>query len=250
LWCKKITYRSADNIIAELKHLKNVWGVNTFYIRDEVFTFKKQNTVNICERMIAEKLNMNWFCYARADHLNEEMLSIMKQAGCQLVKIGVETGDSEIMKKIKKNESFSTIEKAFKMADRAGLYTHASFMVGHPWDSKESICKTIQFAKKLNADTTVFPISTPFPGTELYKIAKEEQLLLTEDFSKYGVINSPVMKTKYLDADDIMRYQKLALRSYYFRIGYILKVAKRLIKSPKSWRTYVDPFKTLLKWIH
>ncbi len=96
-------------------------------------------------------------------------------------------------------------------------------MIGHPWDTKQSIQKTVEFAEELNADTTVFPICTPFPGTELWEIAKRENLLLTRDFTKFGVIKSPVMKTFSLDAEDIMTYQKFALRRYYLGFGCIVK---------------------------
>ncbi|MEW6363880.1 MAG: radical SAM protein [Acidobacteriota bacterium] len=248
-WESKVTYRSAENIVAELKELKDNFGVNTFYIRDEVFTINKKNVVSICQKMIEERLDMHWFCYGRADHIDEATLTYMRDAGCMMVKIGVETGDPEIMKLIKKGETLDQLERAFRLCDKLGLYTHASFMIGHPWDSRDSVQRTIDFAKKLNADTTVFPISTPFPGTELWDIVKRENLLLTEDFSQYGYIESPVAKTLHLDAHQIVSLQKKALRQYYLRPGYMKKVVKRVWRDPRSLVMYAAPFKTLLKWM-
>lgn len=248
-WESKMSYRSADNIVAELKELKEKFGVNTFYIRDEVFTINKKNVTAICKKMIEEKLDMHWFCYGRADHLDEKVLTQMRDAGCLMVKIGVETGDAEIMKKIKKGETLEQLERAFRLCDKLHLYTHASFMIGHPWDDRATIQRTIDFAKRINADTTVFPISTPFPGTELWDVVKKENLLLTEDFSQYGYIESPVAKTLYLSAEEIMNLQKKALREFYLRPAYVQKVLKRLARDPRSALMYGAPLKTLMKWL-
>ena len=248
-WKNQVRYRSAENIVEELKHLKEYYGVNTFYIRDEVFSLNKRNVLQVCEKMVSESLRMNWFCYVRADHVDKEIMEAMRAAGCLLVKIGVESGDAEILKKIKKGETLEQMKKAFKIAERAGLYTHASFMIGHPWDSRKTIRKTIQFAKELNADTTVFPISTPFPGTELWHIVKDHDLLLTEDFEKYGYVGTSVVKTMYLDANDLVRLEKQALREFYFRPAYIMKALKRIFQKPGSWKMYLAPLKTLLEWI-
>ncbi len=151
-----------------------------------------------------------------------------------------------VFKKIKKGETKETIRRAFKLAEEVGLYTHASFMIGHPWDTPKTIQKTIDFAKEINADTAGFPITTPFPGTELWEMAKSNALLMTEDFRKYGPWFSPVMRTFSIEAKDLVRYEKKALVSYYFRWNYILKALKRILKYPPSWRAYVDPFKILL----
>jgi radical SAM superfamily enzyme YgiQ (UPF0313 family) len=248
-WKNRVRYRSPENIIEELKHLKAIYGVNTFYIRDEVFSLHRQNVLQICQKMVSERLGMNWFCYVRANHVNKEIMEAMKEAGCLLVKIGVESGDAEILKKIKKGETLDQFRKAFKVAESAGLYTHASFLIGHPWDSQKTIRNTIQFAKELNADTTVFPISTPFPNTELWHIAKKHNLLLTEDFEKYGYVSTTVAQTMYLDAKKIVRLQKHALKAFYFRPAYIMKALKRIAQKPGSWKMYLSPLKTLLKWI-
>lgn len=248
-WKRRVVHRSAKNIVEELKELVTRFGVDTFYVRDEVFTLNKKNVLQICEEILKEKLDVQWFCYARADHLDEEMLLAMKKAGCKLVKIGVETGDPEIMRLIKKGENLETIERAFKLAHKVGLYTHASFMIGHPWDSHETVQRSIDFAKKLNADTVAFPVMTPFPGTEVWDIAKEENLLLTEDFTKFNVIGSSVMRTKYLAAEELIKLQKKALIQYYFRTAYVGKALKRVITNPKSIKMYLQPTVLLLKWL-
>ncbi len=248
-WTRKVVHRSAENIIAELKELVNKYGVNTFYVRDEIFTLNKKNVIKICQGILREKLELNWFCYARADHVDEGMLRMMKKAGCKLIKMGVETGDPEIMKLIKKGETLETIEKAFKLADEVGLYTHASFMIGHPWDSFKTVKRTISFAKKLNPDTLGLPIMTPFPGTEVWDIAKEEKLLLTEDFSKFNVMGSCVMKTKYLNPKQLIKLQKIGLREFYFRGGYIYKALKRILHDPRCLKFYLEPGWILLKWL-
>lgn len=248
-WNRRVVHRSPKNIVEELKELVHKFGVDTFYVRDEVFTLNKKNVLQICEEIVKEKLDVQWFCYARADHLDEEMLLAMKGAGCRVVKIGVETGDPEIMRLIKKGEKLETIERAFELAHRAGLYTHASFMIGHPWDSHETVQRSIEFAKKLNADTVAFPIMTPFPGTEVWDIAKEENLLLTEDFTRFNVIGSSVMRTKYLAAEDLVKLQKKALFQYYFRTAYLGKALRRVITNPKSIKMYLQPAVLLIKWL-
>ncbi len=250
-WESLVRFRSPDSIVAELQHLKNDYGVNTFYIRDEVFTLNKKKVFRLCEEMVEADLGMSWFCYARADHVTKELIEAMREAGCILVKVGVESGDDKILERIKKGETRNDMREAFKILNSIpGLYTHASFMIGHPWDTQESVRNTIEFAKELNADTTVFPISTPFPGTELWNIAKKENLLLTEDFQQYGYVGTTVAKTLYLEPDELVKLEHKALIEYYFRPAYIWKALKRIYQKPSAIKMYFRPLRTLMKWLY
>ena len=102
----------------------------------------------------------------------------------------------------------------------------ASFVFGIPGETWEDAMQTIKFAKKLNPDYVQFSIATPFPGTELYQIAKREGLLLTEDWSKYTVLK-PVMRTKELSVEQLQRLIKKAYFSFYLRPSVVFRYLKK-----------------------
>ncbi|MDI6783801.1 MAG: radical SAM protein, partial [bacterium] len=117
---------------------------------------------------------------------------------------------------------------AIKWTKQAGIMAFAYFIIGLPGETWETIRETISFAKNLNPDYVNFHIATPFPGTELYQIAKENQWLITDDWSEFEEQGSAVLRTEHLTAPDLVKAQKIAMRQFYFRPKQMVKEIKRV----------------------
>lgn len=160
------------------------------------------------------------------------MLEKLKEAGCWLLKVGVESGDQKILDNVNKQYKIENVVEGINLMRSVGLDTHCTFVFGLPGETEETIKKTIEFSKSLNPDTAQFSTAVPYPGTELHTYLKEQGYLLTEDWEKYMPMQ-PIFGYPYLSAEAISDAVKMAYRGYYFRPKYI-RVGLRLLLSQPS----------------
>ncbi|OGS35407.1 MAG: hypothetical protein A2474_04130 [Elusimicrobia bacterium RIFOXYC2_FULL_34_12] len=217
----KIRVRSAEKIFEEILLLHNKYGIKEISFYDDTFTTRKENVKKLCEKIISEKLDISWSCFARVDFVDEDLLKIMKLAGCHQIMYGVESGDEEILKNIHKKISFEKVEKIVKITKKLGIEVRAAFMFGNPGETIETMQKTIDYAIKLKPDVVIFNITTPYPGTEMFKWAKEKGILITENWNEYD-LSKPIMDLPTVKPEDVIKYYNKAYKDFYIRPGYLL----------------------------
>jgi anaerobic magnesium-protoporphyrin IX monomethyl ester cyclase len=219
---KKVRYRSAKNIINEIKLLINNYGIKEIVFMDDVFTSNKDRLLEFCQMVHDEKMDIIWDCSSRVQHVDEEVLPIMRRAGCSQLSFGVETGDENVLKSIKKGQTLDHVRKKVRLSKKAGIETRSSFILGFPSDTIESMKKTIDFAIELSPHLVSFYIATPFPGTEMYDWAVKNNKLLTNNWSLYDqqhhILNIPGATSQEID-----NMYKLAYKSFYHRPTFILR---------------------------
>jgi len=164
---KKFRCREADSVIREIHYGKSL-GVNNFFFFVETFTLNRKFVLDLCERIIKEGLNIRWVCNSRVDTVTQEMLNMMRKAGCWLISFGIESSSQRILDNVKKGITPKQSENAVRMAHKAGIATVGHFVFGLPGETEDSIRKTIEFAKKIPLNFAEFYIATPFPGSELF----------------------------------------------------------------------------------
>lgn len=214
--------RSARNIIEEIKILQQDYGIKEVAFYDDTFTLFKEVVKDFCEIIAKEKIDITWSCFTRVDHINEELLRLMKKSGCHLILFGVESADEQILKNINKRISLDQVLAAVKLARRIGIETRASFMIGNQGETEETIKKTIDFAIKLDPDEVQFNIATAYPGTELFNWAKERGYIKSFDWNDYSMSNV-VLEVPGLSREKLQYYYELAHRRFYFRPKIILR---------------------------
>ncbi len=173
--------RSPEDIIKEMKFLlKRHFQIRSFLFYDDNFTLSKPRVIKLCQLLIDEGLSKyKWNCLARADQVSEEMLKLMKKAGCQKISYGIESGSPRILKNINKNLNLKMAKEAIKLTKKAGIEALAFFMIGNPGETERSIQQSVEFAKELNPTSTLWSITQIYPGTEL------EKMQSVDDFVKY-----------------------------------------------------------------
>ena len=158
--------RSVINIIEEIKLVINNLQIHNFFFRADTFTADKQWVIQLCREIIKNKLKITWFCNSRVDTIDEEMLNLMKRAGCQLITFGIESGDNYILQHIRKGITKNQVKKAIDLTRHFKIFTGTFFIIGLPGDTINSIHNTIKFSKEINSDGVEFIPFVPFLGTQ------------------------------------------------------------------------------------
>lgn len=234
MWGKKVRKRSPENIIGELKELKKI-GVNNIIFHSDTFTLDKKWTLELCQKIIDEKLNIRWIANSRANSVDREILSLMKKAGCWMIAYGFESASQEILDRAKKEITIEQIRNAAKWTDEEKIKIWGYFIIGLPGETTETINQTISLAKELPLYIANFAIGSPYPGTEFFQIAKANKWLLTEEWEKYDQNYSAVVSYENFSADDIVNGMRRSYREYYL-------TPKEFIKIISSIKSFHDIF--------
>jgi radical SAM superfamily enzyme YgiQ (UPF0313 family) len=249
LFQRRFRARSAQNVISEIEFLIDKYGVKYVYIDDDTFTIDKKRVIDICRLMKKRKINkkISWGTLSRIDTIDSEMLKEMKEAGCDMIVYGIESGSQEILNNMKKGITINKIREVIKETKKNGIRIHATFMFGAPGETKETIRKTIEFAKELDPDTAQFPICMPYPGTEFYDISVKNKWLKIKNWSDfYSATDRAVVEYDNLTKEDLENAVKTAYKEFYMRPKYIVKQILK-IRSPSGFIQVAQNAFSLLK---
>ncbi|MBN2203319.1 MAG: cobalamin-dependent protein [Candidatus Aenigmarchaeota archaeon] len=236
IYRQRLRFRSprlaAEEVLNDIKKLK----LKCFYINDECFTVNKKHLMEFCREL--GDPGIRWGCYFRSDNIDEEMCKRLKDSGCEIIRTSPEVGTNEGLKVINKGGTASMENdiKAFKLAKKYGFEIYASFVLGHPGETKETIKKTVEHAIELEPDTAQFAILQPLPGTPFYNYLKEKGYLLTENFDDYlneAGSTKAVFEYPWLSHEDLVNGWHYCWRKFYMRPKFILRTGLRLLKHPK-----------------
>ena len=214
--------RSYENVCDEIELRLKDQNIDTIAFMDDTFTLNKKFVRNFCEEIQRRNLKFWWGCTSRVDTLDEELLQMMKDAGCITIFIGVESADQQMLEKMNKNITVSKTERAFKLARKVGIRTIASCVIGMPEDTKKTIKQTIDFVKKLNTNYALYSLATPYPGTRFYNETFKKNLIKINDWSKFTLLN-PVLKTIDCSSKELRSIQKKAFIKFYLRPNYLFR---------------------------
>jgi len=249
----KYRARSPEKVIEEIDILVNQYGIKNIGIADDNFIVNRKRTEKICDILIKEGYNrrMDWSCALRADGVDEPLLKKMRAAGCRCICVGIETGSQRLMKILNKHLKLEKVEEGVKMMRKAGIKVRGTFLLGVPTETEEETLQTINFAKKLNLDFAKFNIITPYPGTELYEMAKERGLVGDDTWSRLipGIGFSeaePVFVPEGRDPKELKAKQQRAVRTFYLRPRPLWNLLSN-IRSFNDFKRYFYAAKLLLK---
>jgi anaerobic magnesium-protoporphyrin IX monomethyl ester cyclase len=192
----KVRYHSADRVANELAYLADL-KFHQINIADDLFTASQNHCLTVCEEILQRNLKINWTSFARVDTISVKLLSRMKAAGCTAVSFGIESANPTILKTIKKGITVEQIRNAIRICRRVGISPYASFILGLPGETPQTIKETKAFAANLQQEGLAygFHILAPFPGTEVREQSNRLGIrILTDDWSRYDA-NRAVIET-------------------------------------------------------
>jgi radical SAM superfamily enzyme YgiQ (UPF0313 family) len=200
----KIRRRRTKNVLDEMEQIVGL-GFERINIADDLFASDKERVKEICAGIRKRDLKFTWSAFARVDTVDQEMLEAMFAAGCDSVSFGVESGNPEMLKRIKKGIKLEQVHNAVKMCKQSGMIAHASFMVGLPGETKETLAQTEELAKSLDI-VYGYHYLAPFPGTTVReKVHKYDLEILTNSWDKYDA-NDAIVRTSALQPQDIREF--------------------------------------------
>src|SRR3989344_976341 len=216
---RSVRRRSPRKVVDEMRECKENYGIDHFIILDDTLTLNKKHILEICGLIKDENLNITFEGSTRANLVDEESMSSMAHAGLIRISYGLESVDGEVRKIMKKEVPIEAYEIANKLSNKYGIETLNSCIIGMPGDTRETVRKTLAYLRKSREIKQAnISIAVPYPGTELYEMAKRREHgleLLTEDFSRYRRYNSAVMKVGELSPDELLKMQNDAFASIY-----------------------------------
>lgn len=233
---------SVGYIIRQLLYLKENYNVRSVSFEDDSFIISKKKMFEFCTQMIKNKVGVAWNCSLRNELLEEDLLNMMKKAGCRYIYLGIESGEPRLLKLLNRPNNLEMIKKQVSIIKKNKINVHGSFLLGMPTETRASINKTINFALSLKLDSVTFNLFTPFPKTYLRGLAFSRGNVSDnwDDYSDHSP--SPSFVPDGFSADELLEYQKIAYRRFYTRPGYVIGHLNYLnpaviLKSLKAVRT-------------
>ncbi|MBI1935541.1 cobalamin B12-binding domain-containing protein [Candidatus Woesearchaeota archaeon] len=216
--------RSPEKVFEEIKLLYEKYNIRHIYFQDDEFCVNHKRVIDLCNMIVDSKMDLYWECLTRVNHVDEELIKNMARAGCKSILYGVEVGYEDGFKKIPKPITLEMVERAVRLTQKHKIMAKATFIFGFPWESEKELKQTIKFAKRLDADLTFFNTLTPYPGADLYKVMKNENLILSEEASgEHGTHADTLIRTRYLSQKQIEYWVGRAYLSMYLRPKYLLR---------------------------
>jgi len=242
IWGRKVRFRSPGNVVDEIEFLVNEYDVREIHFEDDNISINRERMAAICEGIMRRKLDITWTApngmYAHS--LNRGLLRIMKRSGCYRVALGIENGDQDFLSKVlKKAVNLQKVRSVVKDLNDLGIESVGFFILGVPGETKETMRRTIDFAKSLDLEDAFFSIYSPFPGTELYDISTSRGYVSSDtNYARFKMKYS-TLTTEYLRADEVERFRNTALLEFQI---------KKMLNHPIRYLTRIHNYRTLRRY--
>ena len=227
IWNRRYTYRSADNVVKEIRFMMDTYGTKGLYFREDNFTTNKKRLLDFCEKIKDYKLA--WLCESRVDTLDEKAIKLMASSGCKAIWFGIEAANDAVLEKIGKGITVTQIKRTVNLCNEYGITTGGAFMLGFPFDDKKSIMENYKSSKKLNLKIRSYNRVWAVPFSKMY------DEIINEGLDHYTFDNIVLPATKHLSADQLNKlyYRLISRKSLVRRFGLKMLGQKntRYIKS-------------------
>ena len=247
---RKVRYRSVENVVDELEFITSEFKpLREIMFEDDTLALSRLRCKNFCEEILKRNIRIKWSANSRAD-VDFDILKLMHKAGCRLLCVGFESGNQNILDSMRKGISLETMRQFASDAKKAGVLIHGCFLVGNPGETKNTMLKTLEFAKQLNTDTAQFFPIMVYPGTEAYERAKKSGHLRTTDYSDWLTpegLHNCVVDSENLSSEKLVEFCNYARREFYLRPRYLAKKSIQVIKNPREAKRIFKSFKTSFK---
>jgi anaerobic magnesium-protoporphyrin IX monomethyl ester cyclase len=215
---RKVRFRTAENILGEVKECIDKYDIRAFSVRDDTFTLNRKRLFKILRGF--KKLNVVWRCLTRTDQVDEDVLKRMKEAGCTQIVYGIESGNQQILNNLRKGTTVEQNAKAIRLTKKARIHVKAAVIVGSPGETWQTVKDTVKFIENNLPDEGIVCIFTPYPGSPVWSDPEKFKVkILTRDVSKYAAVGSGmkgnvVVETEKMTRKDIGEAHSMVLERF------------------------------------
>jgi radical SAM superfamily enzyme YgiQ (UPF0313 family) len=239
-------YNSAPRLYEHMALLRRDYGIRHVFFYDDLFTFNRKRIEELCAMLLAKPLGMTFNCAVRVGHIDDDLLRLLKKAGCWMVSLGVESGAPEILARHKSNISFPEMRETVLRIRRAGLRAKGLFMMGLPGETEETIRTTAEFISALELDDMNMTKFTPFPGSPLYRTIREEGEF-SEQWELMNCMNFVFVPRGIASKERLDELYNRFIREFYTGRNWVRKFPRLMLGSPDSVRRIVRNFPAFLR---
>ena len=233
IFCDKTVFgrhyrvNSAEYVLAAVDHVVGRFGAREIAFLDDSFTVKRDRILEICRGLRRRGPRVSWTCMTRANLVDRDLLSEMKRSGCWQIAVGVESGSEEVLEFSNKGESIEEIERCIRDAAAVGIMVKGFFLIGLPKETRETLERSIAFAKSVPLTDVVVTIATPMPGSPFYRIAAEHGTHSPSGWDKLSYW-WPIFVPWGLSAEHLLRVQRRFYRSFYCRMSIVGRQIRKI----------------------
>ncbi|NQU42620.1 cobalamin B12-binding domain-containing protein [bacterium] len=234
---RSFRFNSAEYIVELLGHLRGSFGVRHVNFYDDLFTFNRERVVAFCESLLKSNLRMTFNCAARAEHLDQDLLGMLKRAGCWMISLGIESGDADLLKRHRSRADLEMIRERVDWIRGAGIRAKGLFMLGLPGETEETADHSLEYILSLPLDEFNLAKFTPFPGSPLFEEIHQSGSM--ED--RWDLMNclNFVYVPEGFTAERLEERFHEFYRSYFQRPRVLLGYLAMVRHSPESWLRFL-----------
>ncbi len=252
-------YRSPENVAEEFEFVsKELPQVETVMLEDDTFPVDRKRTLSVAKALIKRGNKIPYDSNARADNVSKDInddinfYGTLKESGARLFCCGIESGDDDVLKHIKKSLIIDKTHQFMKVTRKVGIMVHGCFMYGNLNETQNSMKKTLKLALRLLPDTAQFFPIMVYPGTAAYEEAKQKGLLSTNDFSEWltdSGLHKSVVNLPNVTHEELVKFCDFSRRKFYLNPRYLLRKAKQSLFSFTELRRNLKGFRSLLPYL-
>ncbi|MBI2266390.1 MAG: cobalamin B12-binding domain-containing protein [Armatimonadetes bacterium] len=219
---------SPDYCFEMIKILYLRYGIREILFEDDTFFVFKNNVRAMCEKILKAGLDLSWSCLGRADAVDAELLGLMRRAGCWQIAYGIESGSQEILDLMQKKTKLDKVRAAVELTKRTGIQAKGFFILGFPSENRETLRKTVAFARDLDLDDMTVTQFTPLPGSRMYEVI-EQYGDFDKDWKKTTLLET-VFVPRDLTKGELRNHLWKMIRRFYLRPRILLSYLARMVK--------------------
>lgn len=234
VWCGKVTYRSIENVIRELKEFYDFYGSTEMMFWDDSFTLQKSRVLDFCKKYAKSNTPISWKAQTRVNIVDYDLLKAMRDAGCSTLYFGIESGSQRVLDIINKKITIKQVHKAIEATERVGLSWACSFIFGVPGETIEDMKATLDLMNQIHPSNISLLSFTPFPGTEFYYYESVKKVLATVNYYDVELFSDPVNFTGTMSDEEFNRMKQVMfdyVDRYNSKRNYITAL-KEKIRNP------------------
>lgn len=243
---KSFRYNSADYLYGQMVFLKKEFNIRHIFFYDDLFTFHRRRIEEFCGLMRKKPLHMTFNCAVRVGHIDDDLIKMLKAAGCWMVSIGMESGDPDLLARHKSNMDLEEVRSAVRSIQRCGIRVKGLFMMGLPGETEQSIRKTADFIETLELDDVNMTKFTPFPGSPIYKTVREEGEF-KEDWELMNCLNFVFVPHGIASGERLDELYRQSVKKFYTSKNWLRKFGPLMVKSPHSTYRMIRNLPTFLR---
>jgi radical SAM superfamily enzyme YgiQ (UPF0313 family) len=251
---KHVTYgrcvrlRSPESIMREVRLIYDL-GLRNIHMYADLFTVSRDQVMELCRLLTNSGMQIRWTCNSRVDFVDQEMLHAMAQAGCWMISWGIESGNPQILQRIRKGTRLEQVAQALRWSKQAGIRNWGYFIIGLPGETEDTIKETIVFAKDLPLDVALFHIAAPHPGTPFFfDVIENGWFRPGTQWEEVDMDRSTVLDYPELPAHRLEYWQRRAFREWALRPGPVLTYL-RSANSLSTLRSFASIGWQTLLWL-